>query len=278
MTTRIKRRIVQFAAALGLNWYLFLPWLGNYTRGFCAPALNCWTCPAAAFSCPIGAIGTSLASGVFPFFALGLVLLFGVVAGRFWCGWICPFGTLQDYTYKIPTYKLSLPHFITYLRYVFLFGAVMIVPYLAGTTETNMFWCQYCPAGRIESGIYAKVVAPAWPETWRFLVIVGFVLFIIVVQRGFCRVFCPLGAIFGLCNKISLWRLTLNGENCKTCGVCEKTCPVDHAIYKSPDSPDCIRCLDCKSCKFDAVEHGFSLPGAKGKLPGNESKDAAVPE
>ena len=122
MTTRIKRRIVQLVSVLGLNWYLFIPWLGNYTRGFCAPALNCWTCPAAAFSCPMGAMGTSMGSHVFPFFVLGLLLLFGSLAGRFWCGWVCPFGTLQDYAYKIPTYKLRIPHFVTYARYVFLVG------------------------------------------------------------------------------------------------------------------------------------------------------------
>jgi len=121
MTIRIKRRIVQLAAALGINSYLFWAPLANLlnTRAFCVPVLNCWKCPAAAFSCPIGAIGTSIASHVFPYFALGLVLLFGAVAGRFWCGWICPFGTLQDYMYKIPTYKLRVPGFLTYLRYDF---------------------------------------------------------------------------------------------------------------------------------------------------------------
>lgn len=270
MTTRIKRRIVQLAAVLGLNWYLFAPWLGFHTRAFCVPALNCWTCPAAAFSCPIGAMGTSMGSGAFPFYALGLMLLFGAVAGRFWCGWICPFGTLQDYAYKLPTYKLRIPHAATYTRYVFLVGGVFVIPYLY-TTASNFFWCQYCPAGRIEAGIYAKFVAPAWPETWRFLVLIGFVIFIIAAQRGFCRVFCPLGAIFGLCNKISLWRITLSGENCKSCGVCKKTCPVDHAIYESPDSPDCIRCLDCKDCKFGAVSHGVSLRGKEAEKPGQEA-------
>lgn len=269
MTTHIKRRIVQLVSVAGLNWYMFIPWLGNYTRGFCAPALNCWTCPAAAFSCPIGAMGTSMGSGVFPFFVLGLVLLFGALAGRFWCGWICPFGTLQDYAYKIPTYKLRIPHFLTYARYVFLVGGVFVIPYLFGT-GSNLFWCQYCPAGRIEAGIYAKFVSPAWPETWRFVVLVGFVLFMIAVQRGFCRVFCPLGALFGLLNKISLWRMTLSGEDCKTCNLCKKVCPVDHTIYKSPDSPDCIRCLECKTCKFDAVSHGISFRGKEresGKQP-----------
>jgi polyferredoxin len=270
MTTRIKRRIVQLIAALGINWYLFWPWLGNRTRSFCVPVLNCWTCPAAAFSCPIGAIGTSFANHIFPYFALGLVLLFGVIAGRFWCGWICPFGTLQDYMYKIPTFKLRVPGFLTYLRYGFLAGTVFLVPYLANTTEHNLFWCQFCPAGRIEAGIYAKFVTPAWPEIWRFLVIVGFVLFMIVSQRGFCRVFCPLGAIFGLCNKISLWRITLSGENCKTCGQCRRICPVNHSIHESPDSPDCIKCLDCKTCKFGAVSHGISLPGKKPVIPENK--------
>jgi polyferredoxin len=217
-------------------------------------------------------MGTAMASHAFPFYALGLTLLFGAIAGRFWCGWICPFGTLQDYTYRIPTYKLRIPRFLTYSRYVFLVGAVFLAPYFAQTTEFNLYWCQFCPAGRIEAGIYAKFVTPAWPQTWRFLVLMGFILFIIVAQRGFCRVFCPLGAIFGLCNKISLWRITLTDEKCKSCQLCKKACPVDNAIYESPDSPDCIRCLECKTCNFEAVEHGFSLPRNKSKLNENQKE------
>jgi len=272
MTTRIKRRIVQLVAAVGINWYLFWPWLGSRTRSFCVPVLNCWTCPAAAFSCPIGAIGTSISNHIFPFFALGIVLLAGVVAGRFWCGWICPFGTLQDYLHKIPTYKLKLPHFLTYARYIFLVGGVFIIPYFY-TTQSPAYWCQYCPAGRIEAGIYTKVVTPMWPEAWRFLVIVGFVLFMIAVQRGFCRVFCPLGAILGLCNKISVWRMTLTGHKCKSCGVCQtKHCPVDHAVYKNPHSADCIRCLECKECKFDAVGHGIVFKKKKKDTPPEETE------
>ncbi len=271
MTTRIKRRIVQAVSAVAINCYLFWPWLGNYTRGFCVPALNCWTCPAAAFSCPIGAIGTSFANHIFPFYALGLVLLFGIIAGRFWCGWVCPFGLLQDVLYKVPTYKINPPRFLNYARYVFLVGGVFLVPYLARSTETSLFWCQYCPAGRIEAGIYAKFVTPGWPQTLRLTVLVGFVLFMIAVRRGFCRVFCPLGAIFGLCNKISLWRITLDDESCTSCGQCEKVCPVGHRIEDSPDSPDCIRCLECEECKFGAVSHGFSLPGKKpGKAKGKK--------
>ena len=63
------RRTTQVFFLLALNPYFLL------YRGFCFPAMNCWACPAAAFGCPIGAIGQFLVRGLVPFVAIGLMVI-----------------------------------------------------------------------------------------------------------------------------------------------------------------------------------------------------------
>jgi polyferredoxin len=80
----------------------------------------------------------------------------------------------------------------------------------------------------------------------------------VFVMRPFCRTTCPLGAILGLFNKASLFRMNVNEETCTLCGKCQRECPVNVRIYETPDSPDCIRCLKCeKVCPFGSIGHEF---------------------
>ena len=83
----------------------------GYLRGFakgeiftgdskivCVPGLNCYSCPGALGSCPIGALQAVLGSRKFQisFYVLGFLMMVGAICGRFVCGWLCPFGLVQD--------------------------------------------------------------------------------------------------------------------------------------------------------------------------------------
>lgn len=156
------RRLTQSAFLILLNPY-FLTY-----RNICFPVLNCWGCPAAAFSCPIGAMGQFLAAGVFPFLVLGTIIFFGGLMGRMLCGWVCPFGFLQDLMHKIPSPKLSLPSFFKYGKYATLLIMVLFIPIFFGitvipgkTTAQNFFFCNYCPAGSLEATLPAVIFPPA---------------------------------------------------------------------------------------------------------------------
>lgn len=93
-----KRTLIQILTAFLYNGNLpgFLNgriWQGP-SKSICVPGLNCYSCPGALGACPLGALQSSL-SGVllrFPFYVLGLMLLFGLLFGRTVCGWLCPFG------------------------------------------------------------------------------------------------------------------------------------------------------------------------------------------
>jgi ferredoxin len=154
------RRGSQFFFLLALNPYFFL------YRGFCVPAMNCWACPAAAFGCPVGAIGQFLVRGLVPFVAIGLMILAGALIGRMICGWVCPFGLIQDLMAKIGGKRLSFkfPKVLAYLKYPVLVMTVFVIPLAWGIDKTpsgvaasDFFFCNYCPAGTLEAAIPVRV-------------------------------------------------------------------------------------------------------------------------
>ena len=69
----------------------------------CVPGLNCYSCPGALGSCPIGSLQAVLGDRDhwFSFYAVGFLLFIGALLGRFVCGWLCPFGLVQDLLHKI---------------------------------------------------------------------------------------------------------------------------------------------------------------------------------
>ena len=155
---------IQLGATLATNPFFLNFFQGKISRGKlkggCVPGLNCYSCPAAAASCPIGAIQAVIGSSKFHFayYVVGFLLFIGVLLGRVVCGFLCPFGWFQELLHKIPTKKFSTKrfHILTYLKYVILVLFVVVLP-MTVVNEVGMgdpFFCKYlCPAGILEGGI-----------------------------------------------------------------------------------------------------------------------------
>lgn len=200
------------------------------------------------FACPVGVLVNFSTLRIIPFVAIGTLGLIGSFFGRLVCGWICPFGLLQDGLGKITKKKFRVPQPLRYTKYLVLVGLVFFVPFFfPGEPYT---FCNFCPTGTLESAIARRVF---WHETAamdhmfyiRVSILAAFFLFTMLVTRGFCRLFCPLGAIFSLFNRISLFRMRLTMDKCTHCGACAKKCPVDIDPVEDINSAECIRCLDC---------------------------------
>ena len=119
-----------------------LLWLDPFMlrlHNICGPVLHCYSCPLAAFACPIGVLANFSAIHVFPFIAVGALLIFGAVLGRFICGYVCPFGFVQDLVGKIPTRKFQLPSWAGTLRYGVLIVFVLAIPFLFGEDHPLFF-------------------------------------------------------------------------------------------------------------------------------------------
>ena len=133
------RGFIQAGATLLTN--LHLP---NFAKGtlyqgsgkyVCVPGLNCYSCPGAAGACPVGAFQAVIGSSKFRFsyYITGILILFGVLLGRFICGFLCPFGWFQELLHKIPSPKLSTKKLkpLRYLKYAVLLVMVVLLPLLA---------------------------------------------------------------------------------------------------------------------------------------------------
>jgi polyferredoxin len=77
----------------------------NITKAVPCPGLNCYACPAAIFSCPIGSLQHFAGVRQIPYYLLGVLGLVGSLGGRVACGWLCPFGWLQEQLFKLPVTK-----------------------------------------------------------------------------------------------------------------------------------------------------------------------------
>jgi len=183
-----------------------------------------------------------------------LVLLLGLIAGVIltggaFCGWICPFGALQDLMDWIRR-KLRLPELrvparldrvLTYGRYVTL-GVILY----ATISTVKLWFADWDP--------YRTIFGLSWifefnlAEHWLAYVVALVVLAgAFLIPRFWCRYLCPLGGAISLLGNLSLLRIRRDGDKCKKCAICNAPCPVkiDVAHADPAVSADCIGCLEC---------------------------------
>ena len=287
----MNRKLVQLLSTLAHNAYIPGFIRGTIYKGpvkqLCVPGFNCYSCPGALGACPIGSLQT-VAAGVryqFSLYVFGLLMLFGTVAGRWICGWICPFGLIQELLHKIPAKKIKVsPRLrpLRYLKYVLLVVFVLLLPvvwvnFLGIGSPT---FCKYiCPAGTLTGAVPLLIANPSLRGSLgsvfilkaaiAVLVVIGSVL----IYRPFCRWMCPLGAIYALFNKVSLYRMHIDHHTCTQCGRCAAVCPMDIDPLKDPNAAECIRCGICReSCPQGSIVQTFGLRGLKKeKTPGVSS-------
>lgn len=236
----------------------------------CVPGLNCYACPGALGSCPIGALQAQLTRGEAPLYALGFIFLFGALIGRLTCGFLCPFGLLQDLLWRVPLPKrlkrLHLPghRVLKYLKYGILLSFVITLPLmLIGDwgLRSPQFCKWLCPSGTLagvlllsrDAALRAQIGAIFWIK----LSVLGVVLLSsMVIYRPFCKYLCPLGALYAPMNKASVYRLRVEEASCTHCGACAHACKMGVRPDQTPNALECIRCGDCvAACPTRSLRH-----------------------
>lgn len=271
---------IQAAATLLTNIHLPNFIKGGIYQGkgkaVCVPGLNCYSCPGASGACPIGSFQAVVGSSKFRFsyYITGFLILLGVLLGRFICGFLCPFGWLQELLHKIPTKKLSTKKLkpLTYLKYAILLLAVVLLPAIV-VNDLGMgdpFFCKYiCPQGVLEGAIPLAAVnegirsalGPLFNR--KLIILIVAVVLSVLFYRPFCKWICPLGAFYALMNKVSLLGIKVDEHKCVSCGKCARVCKMDVDVTKTPNHTECIRCGKCiTSCPTDAIKfnYGFEMP------------------
>jgi len=245
---------------------------GNLKK-VCVPGLNCYSCPGAVGACPIGAIQAVVGSWNFKFayYVIGFLIFIGAMIGRVVCGFLCPFGLVQDLLHKIPFPKKICTFYgdklLRKLKYVIFLVFVILLPMFVVDImgQGAPYFCKLiCPAGTLEGGIPLVLLnkgmrdAVGWLYAWKSMILVVTVLLSILIYRPFCKYICPLGAFYSVFNPISVFRYRVDEEKCVHCGKCAAACqmqvnPVEHA-----NDLECIRCGRCKkACPTQAISCGM---------------------
>lgn len=243
----------------------------NIKTGLCFPFFYCHACPTASSACPIRAIEQSVYKESFtwkfllyPFLILGTI---GILSGRAVCGWACPIGLLQRGTAKVArrirnhpfAQKLGqhkIEKYLRYIKYINLIGLALVTSYLIGFMFTDI-----CPIGFLTGTIPILALYPGKfvPNSFFMIALVVFILFIIlifIVERGWCRYFCPVGAILAPFNKISLLHIHIDKEKCIHCNACSDICPMGIDVPEMNRDPECILCGKCiKVCPKHIISY-----------------------
>lgn len=278
----MRRRLVQTAAALlanaNLPGFIERRIYQGRLKSVCVPFLNCYSCPGALGACPVGSFQSLAASfsRTTSLYVLGLVTAVGAVGGRFICGWLCPFGYIQELLNRLTSRRLALPRFLEWLKYLVLVLTVFL-PFFwrnaVGLAEP--YYCKYvCPAGTLEAGLplvslradLAALTGPLF--LFKLGILAAVLLAAVFIWRPFCRTLCPLGAFYGLLNRVSLWQLKVDGSRCTSCGVCSRRCPAGLSPYRRPNVPECVRCLECtRACPTQALTFSAQVKPTLAQTP-----------
>lgn len=206
--------------------------------------------------CPFGGVVTvyefvtmgdfiqKIHSSAFILMALGFIV--AILFGTIFCGFLCPFGAIQEWIGKIgrKIFSKKFNHFVPkkldqvlrYLRYVVL----ILVVYQTARTAQLVFQ-SVDPYYALFNFFTNEVALAAY-------VILGFiVIFSLFVERPWCKYLCPYGALLGIFNTFRIFKIRRNQATCIDCGKCDNICPMNIEVSKKEVIRDhqCITCYKC---------------------------------
>ncbi len=256
------------------------------TKNLCVPGMNCYSCPGARGACPIGSLQAVIGNYNFKaaYYVAGFLIFIGALMGRFVCGWLCPFGLIQDLLHKIPFFKKisTFPgdKLLRKLKYLLLIIFVILLPMVLVDVigQGSPYFCKLiCPVGTLEGGIPLVLLnksmrsAIGYLYLWKNFLLLMTILLSIILYRPFCKYICPLGAVYSLFNRVSVFNYRLDHNKCVHCGACAKVCKMQVDPVQNCNALECIRCEQCiKVCPTQAIQKGF-LQQQMPKCPAGES-------
>ena len=212
----IKKNVIQAVATLVTNANLKGFFDGKIYKGntkvACVPGLNCYSCPGAIGSCPIGSLQAVIGSKKFSvsYYVIGIIILIGALFGRLVCGLLCPFGFVQDLLYKIPTPKFKIPakldRVLRYMKYLILLTFVILLPMFLVDAFGNgaPYFCKLiCPAGTLGGALPLLAKNEGLRSTigflffWKLSILIVVAALSIFTYRPFCKYICPAGTVEG---------------------------------------------------------------------------------
>lgn len=264
------QQALSFSPGKSAHWIKYLRWTVQtlaflllvvvLTGAVCSVRVADWS-----LACPLGALQNVFSSKAILLSALGaglVLVVLALLAGRLFCGWLCPFGFLLDLAGKVLPRrlgeKLRLPAFLR--NRLAKYGVAGAALGVSGAVGYQAF-CAVCPIGTLcRSYGFQSTVAGA-----EFSLIPALALLEAGEKRSWCRYLCPVGALLGLCARIGLLKISIGASRCKkfSCMRCASVCPmgiISEQDLREGVSPrlnmaECIGCLRC----VDTCPHGAAV-------------------
>ncbi|NYT03466.1 MAG: 4Fe-4S binding protein [Candidatus Methanofastidiosa archaeon] len=228
-------------------------------------------------------------NGQVPTYVLGTMGAVFVFVGSAFCGWVCPFGFFQDAidfvknifkknkkSKRKPQIKSKSKDFSLISRLI-----VLVATLVLAIRYVDTIFCKLCPIGTIEATFPYQIANGFSYNIWlaaRIGILIFLIIMFFIISRFWCRYLCPIGALSGPSNKISLLKLYHSGNNCEGCNICKDVCPLDIDVVKDPNSTRCTRCADCvDKCPKGHLAFGLDIFGLVAISPFKKKKPI-VPE
>jgi uncharacterized protein with FMN-binding domain len=180
--------------------------------------------------------------------AMVTIFIITIILGRFFCGWLCTFGAINDFIYIISKkifktkFKVDekLDSVLKYLKYVILIFIIVAI-WTSGSTSFDSYspWDAFAMVDNV-SGAIAEY-------TGGFVLLVIIAIGAVFIERFFCRYLCPLGAVFAILSKARILKIKKFRDKCGPCRICTNNCSMGIKLYQTDkvSSGECINCFKC---------------------------------
>jgi polyferredoxin len=226
---------------------------------------------------PLVAIGTILTTHTlyWPLLWALVTVILTIILGRFFCSWVCPFGSLHHFVgflgnrkaklvKKIKLNKYRKAQCIKYLILIF-FLFMAAFPSIGATLQTGLldpiplitrsFQSLLSIADR---SVNFVSTTPRFYEAGWLILLIFFtaVLLNLVIPRFYCRFICPLGALFGILGRFAIWRIGKNQSECSNCTLCNRSCEGGCEPSGNIKIGECVLCFNCRQdCKDELISY-----------------------
>lgn len=224
---------------------------------------------------PLAVVGQMSAGLTFytPFLLTALIpVIFTLIFGRFFCGWICPATFIYELNTNFSAWlrRAGLTtgnrRFDRRIKYIVL-GSGLALSAVSGSVLVAGVY----PPAIIGREIYYSVALGGFGIGSIFFV--GTLLFdLLVARRGFCRYLCPGGALYSLLGRFRIFRIQRIVKNCNDCAKCNAICEFGLDPLRDNFGQECNNCTACIAiCPTDALTFKVQISDAPDQGPGHMS-------
>ena len=204
--------------------------------------------------------------------ALFVIIPITIILGRFFCGWLCTFGAINDFIYIISKkvfktkFKVNekVDSILKYLKYIILLFIIAII-WTSGSTTFDSYspWDAFAQVDSISNSIFTY--------TGGFIMLGIIAVGAVFIERFFCRYLCPLGAVFTILSKARIFKISKLSDKCGPCRICTNNCSMGIKLYQMDkvSSGECINCFKCLDvCPRKNTKATFCGENVNPLLPG----------